>query len=295
VVARISIPESSGVLAAGAGAIWTTSDAVSMLLRIDPKRNSVVARAKLPPHNPCPELPGSCGEATASVDAVWISRIVDNAVLRLDPRENAVTATIPVGSQPEGIAGTRTALWVLNKGGPTVSRIDPATNRVVATIRIAPRTACCSDHMAIAAGGGSVWATVPSLNTIVRINPATNAVTARIRLSGTPCAFVAADARAVWAAGGHCTPTVMRVDARTNRRGGRVKGALAAPIGLALGFGSLWVVGLASKMVLRVDPRSGRVVGRLPVGGDPVRVAVGFGSVWVRDDTGRVLRIKPQR
>jgi hypothetical protein len=26
-----------------------------------------------------------------------------------------------------------------------------------------------------------------------------------------------------------------------------------------------------------------------------VRLGVGFGSLWVRDDTGRVLRIEPQR
>jgi streptogramin lyase len=149
--------------------------------------------------------------------------------------------------------------------------------------------------MAIAAGAGAVWASVPSLNTIVRINPATNMVTARIRLSGTPCAFLAADTRSVWAAGGHCTATVMRVDARTNTRSGKIKGAVAAPVGLAIGFGSLWVADLGAKMVIRVNPRSGRVIGRLPVGGDPVRVVVGFGSVWVRDDTGRVLRIRPKR
>ena len=294
VIARISIPQNSGVLAAGIGAIWTTADAVPTLLRIDPNRDSVVARTKIPSKNPCPPLPGSCGEATAGADAVWISRIPDNVVLRVDPRENSVTATIPVGSQPEGIAATGNAIWVLNKGGPSVSRIDPATNRVVATIRIAPTRACCSDHMTIAAGAGAVWASVPSLNTIVRINAATNRVTASIRLSGTPCAFLAADGRSVWAAGGHCTPTVMRVDARTNKRGGKIKGAVAVPLGLAIGFGSLWVADLGAKMVIRMNPRSGRVIGRLPVGGYPVRVAVGFGSVWVRDDTGRVLRIKPQ-
>jgi hypothetical protein len=45
----------------------------------------------------------------------------------------------------------------------------------------------------------------------------------------------------------------------------------------------------------RVDERTGRVVARLRVGGYPVRLGVGFGSVWVRDDTGRVLRINPER
>jgi DNA-binding beta-propeller fold protein YncE len=292
VVARIVIPENSGVLAVGDGAVWTSTDTVSTLMRLDPKKNAVVARTKIRSHNACSELPGSCGEASVGSNALWIVREPDNAVLRIDPRSNSIVATIPVGPQPEGIATTPGAVWVVEKGKPSVSRIDPATSRVVATIRIGPRRACCSDHMAITAGGGAVWVSVPSLNAVVRIDPATNAVTARIRLSGQPCAFLAADERALWAAGGHCAPTVMRVDARTKKLSGRVNGLLA-PIGLALGFGSLWIADLESKVIDRVNLRTARIVGRLPVGGYPVRLAVGFGSVWVRDDTGRVLRIKP--
>jgi streptogramin lyase len=66
------------------------------------------------------------------------------------------------------------------------------------------------------------------------------------------------------------------------------------PIGLTLGFGSVWVADLDTKAISRINPRTGRIVARLRVGGLPIRLAVGFGSIWVRDDTGRVLRIKPQ-
>jgi YVTN family beta-propeller protein len=292
VIEGIRIPANSGVLAVGSGAVWVTSDAVSTLLRIDPTRNTIVARTKIMTHNSCPEFPGSCGGAATGRSALWISRTPDNSVLRIDPRDNSVAATISVGPQPEGVATTPGAVWVVNRGGPSVSRIDPVTNRVVATIRIAPARACCSDHIAIAAGGGAVWASVPNLFSIVRIDPSTNAVK-RIRLAEQPCAFLAADAHAVWAAGGHCTPSIMRVNPRTNRANGGVKGLLAAPIGLALGFGSLWVADLDSKTIVRVNPRTGRIVGRLRVGGNPVPLAVGFGSVWARDDSGRVLRIRP--
>jgi hypothetical protein len=70
---------------------------------------------------------------------------------------------------------------------------------------------------------------------------------------------------------------------------------VAVPIGLALGLGSLWVAELDSKVIDRVNPRTARIVGRLRVGGYPVHLGVGFGSVWARDDTGRVLRIQPER
>jgi hypothetical protein len=66
------------------------------------------------------------------------------------------------------------------------------------------------------------------------------------------------------------------------------------PVGVGLGFGSVWVAVLDSANVDRIDPRTGRVIAWLPVGGKPIVLAVGFGAVWVNDDDGRVLRIEPQ-
>jgi streptogramin lyase len=83
------------------------------------------------------------------------------------------------------------------------------------------------------------------------------------------------------------------VNPHSNRRAGEVKGDLLAPIGLALGFGSLWIADLDAKTIDRVNPRTGRIVARLRVGGLPIRLGIGFGSLWVRDDSGRVLRIRP--
>jgi streptogramin lyase len=70
-----------------------------------------------------------------------------------------------------------------------------------------------------------------------------------------------------------------------------------APIGVGLAFGSVWVADVDDKAVDRVDPRTRRIVGRLPLGQLPLPVLlrVGFGSVWVRDDSGNVLRIAPRR
>ena len=293
VVAKIAIPQGVGGIAAGEGAVWVMSSAASKLTRIDPARNVAVARIKVAPVLACPPFPASCGEVAAGVGAVWVSLVPDNTVERIDPSTNTVTATVPVGPQPEGIAVSPGAVWVANRGGPSVSRIDPATNRVVATIAVGPTSACCSDHMAVTAGGGAIWVTVPNLNAVVRIDPATNRVAATIKLSGKPCGFVIADAHAVWAAGAHCANIVTRMDPRKNKQTATVKG-LTAPIGLGLGFRSLWVADLDAKAIDRVDPRTARIVARLPVGGYPIRLAVGFGSVWVRDDTGRVLRIQPQ-
>jgi virginiamycin B lyase len=292
VVARIPIPPNSGALAVGEGAVWATSDAVPILTRIDPATNTVVASMLIPLKNVCTDFPGSCGEAAAGNGALWIARTFDDSVLRIDPHNNSLAATIAVGSQPEGIATTPGAVWVVNKRGPSVSRIDPATNRVVATVRIGPALACCADHMSLAAGGGAVWVSLPSTDTIVRIDPRTNTVVARVHLSGIPCAFLAAGASRVWAAGGHCTGSVMRINGRTNRSAGSVKG-MTAPVGVAVGFGSVWVADVGASQIVRINPSTNRIAGRLQLPGQPARLAVGFGSLWVRDDSGQVLRIKP--
>ena len=55
------------------------------------------------------------------------------------------------------------------------------------------------------------------------------------------------------------------------------------------------IADLDARTIDRVNPRTGRIVARLRVGGLPIRLGTGFGSVWVRDDSGRVLRIKPHR
>jgi virginiamycin B lyase len=294
VVAKIPIPPNSGALAVGEGAVWATSDAVPVLLRIDPATNTVVARTRIASKIACTDLPGSCGEAAAGNGALWIARVNDNVVLRIDPHNSSLVATIPVGPQPEGIATTPGAVWVVNGGGPSVSRIDPATNQVVATVRIGSAEACCSDHMSVAAGAGAVWVTLPSTDSIVRIDPGTNTVVATVRLSEQPCAFLAAGGSSVWAASGHCGGSVLRINAQTNTSAGAVTGT-SAPVGVAVGFGSVWVADLDAKQIVRINPSTKRIVGRLGLRGFPVRLAVGFGSLWVRDDTGRLLRINPHR
>jgi YVTN family beta-propeller protein len=303
VLARIPIAPGGGGLALGEGAVWSTTNDVSTLTRIDPDSNAVVASIQVARRNACPEFPRSCGEVAAGNGAVWVSHPSDNTMSRIDARTNRVTATIPVGPQPTAIGITPGAVWVANIGGPSVSRIDPATNQVVATISVGPARACCSEHMPLTVGGGAVWVGVPSLNRVVRIDPSTNSISATIKLSelrsGQPCGFLAAMQGAVWVAGAHCPSSsgdgvVTRIDANTNSVTRIVRG-FSAPIGLALGFGSLWVGDLDAKTIDRVNRRKGRVAARLRVGGIPIVLGVGFGSVWVRDDGGRVLRIKPQR
>jgi DNA-binding beta-propeller fold protein YncE len=288
VVARIPLvrgataPLGGGAFTAGEGAVWAMSDIESTLMRIDPTRNAVVARIKVSP----PEA------AAAGDGGVWLSYPLEDKISRIDPATNKVRVTIHVGPQPVAIAVSPGAVWVLNGGGPSISRIDPITNRVVATIHVGPKLACCSEHFSLIAAHGAVWVGVPNQNRIVRIDAETNRVISTMKLPYPPCAFLAADTTAVWSTGGGCADVVARIDPHTKKLTARQ--AEPHPVGLALGFGSVWVAVLDSANVDQIDPTTGRLIARLHVGGTPVRLAVGFGSVWVNDDNGRVLRIQPQ-
>jgi virginiamycin B lyase len=283
VVAEIAVPPDGGAFTAGEGAVWAVSDATSTLMRIDPATNRIVKEIKIAPG----------GDAAAGDGAVWLSNPNEDTVSRIDPRTNTVSATIHVGRRPAGVAVSPDAVWVANAYVPSVSRIDPATDRVVATIRVGPAAVCCADHMGLIAAAGSVWVAVPMGNRIVRIDPATNEVTQTVKLPYSPCAYMAAVGRAVWSAGGICADLVARIDPREKRLTARQYEP--HPVGLAFAFGRIWVAALDSGNVDQINPRTGRVVARLPVGGTVVRLAVGFGSIWINDDKGRVARIEPSR
>jgi virginiamycin B lyase len=62
---------------------------------------------------------------------------------------------------------------------------------------------------------------------------------------------------------------------------------------LVFGAGSLWVGARPDREVVRIDPRSNRVVARFPAGGlDPAGLTVDAGTIWVvHPDTDEVVRL----
>jgi streptogramin lyase len=257
------------------------SDAEQRLMRIDPSRNAVVARIKVPPE---PDA------AAAGDGAVWLTYPSSDVVLRIDPNTKK-KATIPIRAEPSGIATSPGAVWVADLSGPSVSRIDPATNRVVKTIRVGPLRMCCAEHMSLTVADGKLWVAVPNGDEIVGIDPTTNQIVTRLKLPYSPCGFVAADRNDVWSAGGGCADTVGQIDIRTKKLTATVDEPHA--VGLVLASGSVWAAVIDSADLDRIDRNTGRLIGRLHLGGDPVRASVGFDSIWVNDDNGRVLRIQP--
>jgi streptogramin lyase len=169
------------------------------------------------------------------------------------------------------------SLWILEPdvGEPLVLRLDPETGGKQATIPVGGRLC-----QGIIAAFDALWAC--SDRGMVRIDPRTNAVTARIRYA-SPRAFgrPAASDDAIWALAGDVVPTsVVRIDPRTNRvtatyRLGHTAG------NLAFGSGAVWISSPMDGLLLRLDPRTGKItvaVDDLPA---PTVVATGQGGVFV--------------
>ena len=68
------------------------------------------------------------------------------------------------------------------------------------------------------------------------------------------------------------------------------------PCAEVAGFGRVWITTFGTGYVLRIDPRTNRVTGRVRVGARPCGLAVGAGSVWVNGyGSNSVERIDPRR
>jgi YVTN family beta-propeller protein len=85
---------------------------------------------------------------------------------------------------------------------------------------------------------------------------------------------------------------VLRVDARSGRARRIPVGRF--PVGVAVGFGSVWVAQREDDTVRRIDPVTGRTRRVIAVGHLPFGVAVDHGSVWVTSEcAGTLSRIDP--
>ena len=229
------------------------------------------------------------GYVTTGEGAVWQSDYENDALLRIDPVAGKVVASIPVGSQPLGVAVTEGSVWVADEHSEAVTRVDPKTNRVVATIPIG--TPGPAGPQIMTAGPGGVWVDVDNMDEVVRIDAATNSVGLRVPFDGP----VASDGKEVWIgadSGLNGRAEVVRIDPVSGKVITKVYLDTEGIDGLAVGLGSVWVT---SGGLTRIDAATGRVIERLDIGGDGGNVVVAGGAVWLTaDGQPYVLRISPK-
>jgi streptogramin lyase len=184
-----------------------------------------------------------------------------NTIVRIDPRSNEISDVIDVGSRPNDTAVRGGTVWAFNIGDDTIVEVDPRTDEVRRTTRL---PVVATD---IGFGNGPL---------------------------------LAADAGGAWMIGYDLDDPQSRLVRVL--RGGR--GIRTYSYGLQLNAvaaagGAIWLVGRRGKtgFVLRVDPATGRVLGRRPLpswmlGSEGQGLAVGGGFVWVTNaSSGKVYRL----
>ena len=225
----------------------------------------------------------------------------------IDPATNRITQRFPVGDTPTVVTVGASAAWTINADGRTVSRVDLRTHAVTT---IAPGTI----PLDIVAGEDAPWLVsahdpragtldYPTPDTLARLDPVSGAPDRSLSLLprqghgyGGSKQSVAVGGDAVWTIGP--TGWLHRVDLRSPDSS--ILRRLVA-VAVATGDGQVWVLVEPpsdkphAANLLRLAPRSGRVIAHLRVPSDSLgTIAVGAGAVWLTDDfAGGVWRVDP--
>jgi hypothetical protein len=250
-------------------------------------------------------------------NSVWVYNANDKTVSFVDPHTRLVR-TVSTGGDISSFGVGPSSAWVGNGWAGTVSRIDPKSAEVIRTIRLPGERYTAAGFLA--ASPSEIWVSGVTLSPNApsplkpvpnpppahfppphylawRIDPRTNTVKRTISLNrvGNFARTFVISGKSVLLRGDY---GLVRIDRRT----GRVEHRLALPskgccetAGLAIGDGSVWVVGIARGVLWRVDARAGVITATISLGGQAESVAFGAGTVWVADGTGAILKIDPAK
>jgi YVTN family beta-propeller protein len=312
VATTIRVGEGPVAIANGDGVVWAASSGDGTVVRIDPAAGRVTATVR---------LGGQVDGLVVAGGTLWVAYADRAVVTRVDPATATVLGDVQVGRHapvgtdpgtmplPESIGVGLGAVWVPNSADGTVSRIDLATGTVTATIPVSGRNP--SVHLGtagvgVAVAGGAVWVTDEYHDRLLRRDPSTGRITQEVELGGRPLPIRAAAGR-LWVA----TTSDRRLyglDPGTGRVTSTVSlgpGA-AAPgfgeqpltVGLAVSGQTAWAATTVERrrVLVRVDLRTGRVVGELPLPGRVLGLALVAGDPWLADyDNNTILHVIPTR
>ena len=249
-------------IAAANGVVWVSNGSAGTVSAIDASAKRVLATI---------QVGGQLGGAVASSDAVWVSDFGGGSVIRIDPTRDVVSARIAVGGQPTGLAlDSNGTLWAGNLDG-YLSRIDPTTAKVMSTVTLP------SGASQPLAARGLVWVGLQS-GSLVAVDPATNALAGAAVSVAADVDALADTPNGLWVSTFSGTAALVDPAGRTVRR------RVALPSrgsGIAFANGSVWVSAYDSKLVLRLDPATGAILGAVHTGSEPRESVAAAGALWV--------------
>ena len=208
---------------------------------------------------------------------------------RLDPNARSVISTVPIGSEPTGVAVGPGGVWASSFAGTLLWTFDPGSSTVTTTDSPTGAVALAGTNRAVypVFDGFGMEVIRPDADPpVAQVVPRKGEVTKL----GDPTQVATGPAGA-WGVGGD---TVYKVDAST---GFFARAVDLVPIptnedeehardqlsGITVGGHTVWVIGdVGDQRLWRIDTNAGTLVPTSsPLPSDPAGVAVGFGNVWV--------------
>ena len=139
--------------------------------------------------------------------------------------------------------------------------------------------------MTLAVSGNSAWVACKEQSRVIRVNLAMGKRIKAVRLSSFAIA-VKPGFGSIWAL--DQTGVLYRLNAKTGKVAKRISLGVYAAYNIWIGGGSVWVADDRAAQVVRVSPRTNRVVARIDAGDGPASMAFTANTAWVinhRDTT----------
>jgi DNA-binding SARP family transcriptional activator/DNA-binding beta-propeller fold protein YncE len=287
IAAALALGAAAGIYAAvrspGGSGVAARAPVANSVVEIDPRTNEIMRTTRV----------GREPDALAvGAGGVWVVNWEDRTVSRINSAGDVET----IGGVPrvDHLAIDGHNVWVSSFDRPSVSRIDARTGEVVESLGVPGKHA-----EGLAIGNGYLWITSPSdergegLEAVSRVDLRSDKVVSTIPVGRTPM-FDTFGEGALWVAN-YDGNTLSVVSAGSPKAETIQLGGACGPLGIAAGFGSVWVVCYWRQEVVRLDPSTRRIVARIPVGSGPLSVSTGGGAVWVTNrDSRTVSRIDPR-
>ncbi|TMK58647.1 MAG: hypothetical protein E6G51_02565 [Actinobacteria bacterium] len=266
-------------IAAGAKAVWVTSEKDGTLTKLDPETGEVLGE----PRN---LGAGIAGVAIGS-NWTWATNSQTGKLLRLDPKSGRVLKAIDLPGEPGPLALGGGRVWVADEGGKGITAVNAEAGEVYK--RGLPPQA---QQLRLAWGAQGLWVTIADANALRRVDPRTLLAGEPIRVGRGPAGVTVAGGF-VWVANSRegsvtkVNPSLRAADDSISVEG--------HPGGIDGGTSAVWVADREADAVRKIDLESGEVEGApIEVGPEPGAVAVGGDAVWVANNgDGTVTRIEP--
>jgi hypothetical protein len=157
----------------------------------------------------------------------------------------------------------------------TAARLPGATS-----LKVCAAAGAYWPTMTLAVHGTTAWVACKEQARVTRVDLGKRKTTASVRV-GSPVIAVLYAFSSVWAV--DATSTVTRIAPSSGRITKRIRLNARAAYNIWSGGGSIWVADDQGATVIRVSPKTNRVVARIPVSDGPADMAFARSSGWVID------------